>query len=254
MPLLILFGASNELPEDDSLRALWDRFLVRMPVMGVQGEAAWRSLGDACPAMPGSPPVSRATVTATVDMGDIRQAWAEVWQMPLSDMARDGLLELRSALASEGVSVSGRRWQAAVMLGRARAWLSGAQEVHLHHLGVMTWALWDALGMQEMSGAIATVDRIVLGLCQPDALESVKLEDAAWELMKDKPATDDPDLVRKLEPLLLQLKAIRDDLADKVGKAPADDGARIREAHGKVQQWHQELAKLALRAMSRLSL
>src|SRR5882757_3108281 len=39
LPLLSLFSASNHLPEDDALRALFDRFLLRCPVDNLRREA-----------------------------------------------------------------------------------------------------------------------------------------------------------------------------------------------------------------------
>src|SRR4029077_8052833 len=44
LPLLSLFSASNHLPEDEALRALFDRFLLRCPVDNLRREAMPRLL------------------------------------------------------------------------------------------------------------------------------------------------------------------------------------------------------------------
>ena len=56
-PLLCLVGASNELPESDELAALWDRFLLRVPVgpLSEAGVDALLQLDDA-PAAAQPPP------------------------------------------------------------------------------------------------------------------------------------------------------------------------------------------------------
>ena len=43
LPLISLFGASNELPEGQELEAFWDRFLLRM-VIGPVSEAGFEKL------------------------------------------------------------------------------------------------------------------------------------------------------------------------------------------------------------------
>jgi hypothetical protein len=44
LPLLSLFSASNQLPEDEALRALFDRFLLRCPVENLRRESMPRLL------------------------------------------------------------------------------------------------------------------------------------------------------------------------------------------------------------------
>ena len=46
VPLLSLFGASNETPEDDSLAALHDRFLLRITVPYLAADDSLRTLLD----------------------------------------------------------------------------------------------------------------------------------------------------------------------------------------------------------------
>src|SRR6516164_3769191 len=66
LPLLSLFSASNHLPEDDALRALFDRFLLRCQVDNLRREAMPRLLAAGW-AMESSEPL-RSSVT-TEDLG-----------------------------------------------------------------------------------------------------------------------------------------------------------------------------------------
>jgi MoxR-like ATPase len=49
VPLLSLFGASNETPEDDSLNALYDRFLLRVTVPYLASDDSLATLLDPPP-------------------------------------------------------------------------------------------------------------------------------------------------------------------------------------------------------------
>src|SRR5436309_11977686 len=66
LPLLSLFSASNHLPEDDALRALFDRFLLRCHVSNLPREAMPRLL-EAGWALEGAGPIE-----ATVSAEDLR--------------------------------------------------------------------------------------------------------------------------------------------------------------------------------------
>src|SRR6476660_2367546 len=90
LPLLSLFSASNHLPEDEALGALFDRFLVRCRVeplprahMGALLDAGWALERD------GSVPAASVSVSAddlralarrvvAVDLGGVREAYADV--------------------------------------------------------------------------------------------------------------------------------------------------------------------------------
>lgn len=78
VPLLSLFGASNESPEDDSLNALYDRFLLRAVVPPLADDASLRQLFDLQPQAP----------TANITLTDLHAAQDEVAQLPLTDDAR----------------------------------------------------------------------------------------------------------------------------------------------------------------------
>lgn len=70
-PLLALVGASNEVPEDESLEALYDRFTLRLVVEPIAGEAAFAALlaaprAEEEPALDPTLPLSPAEGACTV--------------------------------------------------------------------------------------------------------------------------------------------------------------------------------------------
>jgi MoxR-like ATPase len=235
-PLLSLFGASNETPEDAGLAALYDRFLLRVTVPYLAEDDSLRRLFTLVPAAP--------TITITLD--ELRQAQDEVARVNLSDDARDAIITIKHALEQEGVAASDRRWQACARLVKARAWLEGDTETSADHCDILVHALWTE------PAHIRVVERVVSKIANPLNLEAVELEDAAKDLYDARPQIDNPNLTQALEPLLRQLGDIHTRLEQRVAAAPAKRTHRARQALTKIATWHRALSQLALQSLSRL--
>jgi len=236
VPLLSLFGASNETPEDDSLNALYDRFLLRFTVPYLADDDSMRKLLALSPAKP----------SATITLKDLEAAQKQVQILPLTDDAREAIIAIKHGLEEEGIAASDRRWQACATLVRAKAYLEGEQQTSSDHAEILTHALW------AEPSQIRVVERVVSKVANPLNLEAVELEDAAKDLYDQKPKADDTDLTSKLEPLLKQLGDIHSRLEQRVQAAPSSRSLRARQALGNVETWHQDLSQLALRSLSKL--
>lgn len=151
IPALLVTGASNHLPEDEALRALFDRFLLRVrcgPVpddsLAAVIEAGWR-LESAPPPEP---------VLGAEDVRKIQQAVRQVDLGP----ARAEFVSLVLKLRQAGVAVSDRR---AVRLQRVvagSALLAGRMEARPSDLWVFAH-LWDR---EEQIEIIDTLVREVI--------------------------------------------------------------------------------------------
>jgi MoxR-like ATPase len=133
IPLRMLVGASNELPEEEILAAVYDRFLLRDVVQYVEADTTWMALVA-------SPPVYRPSVAITLDEWDA--ARAEVEQVLLPERVVLEMLRIRNELKKNGLVVSDRRWIALTRVLRAAAWLDDAPAVELDHLAVLKYGLW----------------------------------------------------------------------------------------------------------------
>ncbi len=161
MPLWSAFAASNELPEDSSLGALYDRFLVRVKIEYVQEDSSFdRLLDDDAGAF--VPP-------CTVTFAEIQAAHAEAMAIDapaVSTEIKTQLRKLRADLSAQGVVVSDRRWKQSIGVLRAAAWLDGAKHVELDHLETLRWTLWTTEDQIEAVGqAIAKIDTGLVGEC-----------------------------------------------------------------------------------------
>lgn len=132
VPLCTLVGAANELPDDDELGALYDRFLLRYQVEYVREDYRFLHL------LAAGEPTSRAVLP--LDRLEVLRACARAVDVPgevLNDVA-----ELRRLLADREIIASDRRWRQSVALLRARAAIAGRDRVSCDDLDILAHVLW----------------------------------------------------------------------------------------------------------------
>lgn len=125
VPLISVVGASNELPEDDDLQALYDRFICRYTVQAVADEnfVALLELDEQDAEPNASDRLSHAEV-------DSIQTGAR--DVPLSDEALSLLKALRPYLAEQNIDVSDRRWRKVVKLLKVAAYTNAQTHTEPH--------------------------------------------------------------------------------------------------------------------------
>lgn len=149
VPLLSLLAASNELPEEDELAALYDRFLLRFNVGYIEQEFRFARLLRMKPAR------SEATSLSLEELTTLQEAASAV--LVPDDLLRD-IIEVRRSLNAEGVVASDRRYRQSVDVLRAAALLAGRDEATGEDLLWLRHVLWnDPEERETVSRAIATV-------------------------------------------------------------------------------------------------
>ena len=168
-PLLTVFGASHELPEEDeNLEALYDRFLFRYDVRYIQSPGNVRTLlfhTDTA----FTPPV---TLT-TEKIARIREQ-AESVSIP--EEVQDSILSLKRQLEhqegedDENVRVSDRRWKKIAGVLRVAAAANGNETVDRTMLLLLQHLLWD-LPEQKVRIRSLIIDHMVTGGTDTERLE-----------------------------------------------------------------------------------
>jgi MoxR-like ATPase len=207
LPLLMAVGTSNRLPEDDTLGALFDRFLLRVRCDNVAPErmqevliAGWKlDLGRVAPA-------------ATFPVEDIRRLNAMLAEVDLVP-ARPAYIDLIHRLRHAGIPVSDRRAVKLQRLMAASALVCGRREVNATDLWVLRY-IWDAEDQQE-----------VLGSLVQDAIDKSGASPAADNHPRSR-AGDAPDA----ESLARDLQRIADRLAQ--GPLPATERSYLKDRLG----------------------
>jgi MoxR-like ATPase len=132
VPLLSLFGAANELPEEEELAAVYDRFLVRF-VVGYVAED-WRFLRMlAAPA-----PVIGARMT--LEDVALLQEIADGVEIP--DSVLRSVVEVRRGLQGRGLAASDRRFRQSLALMRGLAVVRGKPRVGDDEILFLEHVLW----------------------------------------------------------------------------------------------------------------
>ncbi len=165
VPLISMFGASNELPEGKELEALFDRFALRFDVGYLLRPQNLKTVLAA----------PEPTLTSFLDMKTLRAAQAEVAKVAVTDETVDALITIRDALKAEGIIASDRRWKKALRLVQATAWLSGEKQTSPEDLTLLIDALWRE--PKERSKVAVLIGK----LADPVAAQAVEILDAAKE-------------------------------------------------------------------------
>lgn len=151
LPAIMIVGASNHLPEDEALHALFDRFLIRVrcdyvdpALLNKVLDAGWKLEH---PAMSDRPEISA---------GDIFNVQAMIHSVDLQDI-RPAYINLVEMLRNAGVQVSDRRAVKLQRLIAASALLCKRTKAIPSDMWVMRY-IWDTEEQQEViAGIVNTV-------------------------------------------------------------------------------------------------
>lgn len=145
IPLVTLIGASNELPDEDALLALYDRFLVRVMVDYVEEDRRFHRLLT----------LAETTPLPTVSLALVEAARALAAALPVEPQVLADLTALRRDLKTRGVIASDRRWRQALGFMRAWAWLRDRPIVSEAELPALRHVLWsDPDEREEVAAAL----------------------------------------------------------------------------------------------------
>jgi MoxR-like ATPase len=145
---LLFVGASNHLPDDDALRALFDRFLLRVHCDNVAGERLAEVLNAGWQLGRSQPPAAR------LHFDELRQLQAGLTGVELGEV-RQPFADLVRRIRQAGIPVSDRR---AVRLQRviaASALLCGRDVARLSDLWVVRH-IWDTEEQREVLVGLVT--------------------------------------------------------------------------------------------------
>jgi len=132
VPLITMFGASNELPDEEELTALFDRFMLRFMVDYIGEDFRFLKM------LEGVEPGARTMLTFA-ELGELRASAAAV-KLPGSILR--SIAELRRALAAQQIVVSDRRWRNSLAILRAHALICGRSMVSEDDLTFLEHVLW----------------------------------------------------------------------------------------------------------------
>jgi MoxR-like ATPase len=132
VPLITLFGASNELPDEEELTALFDRFMLRFMVDYLSEDFRFLKM------LEGIVPSTR-TVLSFAELEELRAYAANV---KLAGGILRSIAELRRNLAAQQIIASDRRWRNSLAILRAHAIVLERDHVAEDDLLFLEHMLW----------------------------------------------------------------------------------------------------------------
>ena len=169
VPLLSVFGASNELPEEDeSLEALYDRFLFRYRLSYIQDDENFKNLlfrepEDFCP-------------TAKVSVSEIEKLRNNASSLPVDPDVEIIITELRKNLQLQEIEISDRRWKRIVQVLKVAACSSGCPAIDRTMALLLQHMLWNLPEERE------TIRKTVFKLVISGGTSTEKLHNDAEDL------------------------------------------------------------------------
>jgi MoxR-like ATPase len=151
VPLISLFGASNELPDEEELTALYDRFMLRFVVDYIVEDFRFLKM------LQGARAPSRTRLT-WAEFGELRR---KVESVALPGAVLKLVTDARRELARQELIVSDRRWRGALAVLKAHAVLAGSEEVREDDLLFLEHLLWK--DPEERPKVHDTLHRLVKG-------------------------------------------------------------------------------------------
>jgi len=226
MPLISLFGASNELPQGEELGALYDRFLVRLQVNYISDDSAFASLLTAPP--PSNPP--------TITLQELQDLQAQADSLPIPDTIIEAIIKIRRVLHKESIIASDRRWKQSLDVLKAYAFLNQKQEVDEETLMFLQHCLWSSPEQRK------TIVKVIGSVAAPYEAKAVELYDMATEIYQDVINLDEGKEAAGIE-ANKKIKNILDQLSDLAHKHKSQ---KIQDIFQKVQAYQKEIIKICL--------
>jgi MoxR-like ATPase len=168
LPLISLFGASNELPEGRELEAFWDRFLVRLVVSPVS-EAGFEQLVTLLTGPGLAPGVS-------LGLSELQLLQSEARQIGFTPSVMHSYFKLRKELKAKGINVSDRRWGQCLLLLQAHALVEGRSTVEEDDLSILAHTLWNT--PEQRADLVKTIGQ----LANPIVAKALEYFDSATNI------------------------------------------------------------------------
>lgn len=229
-PLVSVIAASNELPQDDNLAALYDRFMVRMHPRPLSSDQKFRQMIN--------PATQQNPAPKVLDLDTVRAAQKHADSVELTDGALDALVDIRARLRHPpkqddkiDVYVSDRRFRGMVKFLQAMAVVLGGDKVTEAYMVYLTDCMWE---QPDQRGAIADILQEYL----PTVVRKSNSEWLAAKVMIDRGLkSSDPNEVSEI------YDSVKTELNDLESRMEREDenAPHLRDIHAAFKSAFSEL-------------
>lgn len=227
VPLISMFGASNEGPEDDSLNALYDRFIFRINVQYVHDAANKRRMyNNYVNKRSGALKSSNMTKITLNEIYALQRATEKV---NVSKDVVNKFIKLISMLENKAIHASDRRQNECFKIMQGNAILQGRDEVILEDFKPLVYILW------EKEDDISVISDLIEKIINPydDKIKEIKNQFETIRNDVDKITDPQEKIKRSIEAkaTIEKLTAKANALINSMMKnnKPVDDLTRFRD-------------------------
>lgn len=229
VPLLTLFGASNELPEEEELTALYDRFLLRFIVSYIAEDFRFLRMLES----------QKAPQRTILTLPELKTLQSEVHDVTIASHVYRSIADIRRELNKKNIQASDRRYRQSLTLLQAYAYLEGEKEVYEKHLLFLEHVLWR--DPAEHEPVRAAIRELLLGYEEEITellYESREIRESALQTGKssDERARALIEYHTKLRNILIKVDQIMDK-AKRMGR-PLD---RVNTVRSEIEQLQREM-------------
>jgi MoxR-like ATPase len=171
VPLYTMIGASNEIPdEEDNLDAFYDRFLLKYHVNYIQEDSVFAQMLYT---------EENPLVQNIITQDDITLAQNEVTRITLPKDLLVKLVDLSRHLKSQGIIASDRTYKKAIPILKAKAWMSGHNEIIDEDLEILKHIIWKDPDDRKKA------EKFVLEFINPEKHKMIEIWDACVLIAED---------------------------------------------------------------------
>jgi len=170
MPLVSMFAASNEIPVEEELNALWDRCHFRHFINRLSSSSSFTTMMSSDFTEP----------EKFMNFEILEAAQEEVAQVSLGEPMIELFNSIRIALKAQGIEPTDRRWKESLIIVKAEAWLNGRNHVAKVDFSPLIHVLWTD------PADLRTPTRVILDLVSPIEAQVRGLSDDLYKLEQDR--------------------------------------------------------------------
>jgi len=177
IPLELFVGAANSVPSDEDRAAFFDRFLMRFKTSYLAEQSHFVAMLRG----PKRPDDFSPFIKTRIGIDEVHDAQHEATQIAVTDPVYDGIGTIRTTLLQQGIQPSDRRWNEAIEVIKAKAWLQGRTEAMMDDLSALVPILWTDPQHKSL------VQGIVLEVANPLLKKAEEQHDAvqvAWSQLQ----------------------------------------------------------------------
>lgn len=238
VPLHMMVGASNEMPEEgEGLEAIWDRFSLRYVIKPIQSKKNFLQMIENVDYKKITS--GNKTIITLIELENIQ---AEARQVIFGKPGQDLLGKVWDAMRDLGYAISDRKYVRAVGLMKAHAYIEGRTAVEESDLAILAHSFWNE---EEQRLKIA---KTLIQMANPLEIEARELLDAAIEIhtaMTSAPSERKITVTQEANAKLVKAKNRLEELikeAERTGKSIV----KIQDAFNQVDEMNKQAVNILL--------